>query len=536
MARILVTTSYAERNEYRKKELEQSMLRNMLVFDKIVLVCESELNIKHPKIEIYNLVNRPYWSDMIRFANSKSNDNDLVIIANSDIYFDNLSQFDNIDFKDSCLALSRWDTKESDYKRDVKEPTLHNTPDSQDSWIFEGKIKPVFGEFVFGALGSDNRIMYELERSGYSVYNPSKEIKSFHLHTIKSNKYGNPVPKPYKTIHPTDLIVVPKKKKYNILHIGMKAYEAEYGLCDALEKSGNYEFIEWQKFHTPYPELNTPQKRIELTNEIMSKCIGKDLIFIHIQTEGVVTAGMLKLVHDLNPTCKIVNFNGDVRNEIPEFMYELGKECITLYTNEHDVNLMKKKGYDARYMNVGFDPLIYKPEGNKANCAPIVFIGNNYKDHPFPMSKFRDQMVHELKEEFGDKFAVYGNGWGELSEGYLTAYDEAEVLRGCKAVINVSHFEYERYSSDRLHRSMGCGTMVCNKNFPKQEIDFGNGTMYNWETIKDLKERIYWILNIPEKDLNYYKSVKDYATEFAKENLTWEKLIKKLIYELDRQN
>ena len=99
-------------------------------------------------------------------------------------------------------------------------------------------------------------------------------------------------------------------------------------------------------------------------------------------------------------------------------------------------------------------------------------------------------------------------------------------------MINVSHFEYARYSSDRLHRALGCGALVLNKNFPKQELDFPS--MIGWDTIKELKQRIKDILYKGESEINKYH--KNITCEFAHKYLTWDYLINKLVDELDREH
>jgi hypothetical protein len=112
--------------------------------------------------------------------------NDLNIIANKDIFFDENSLNDIIlfftnyknDLSKLCLALSRWEYS-------INGNSSHfNAKDSQDVWIFYGKVNYDSNSDVpLGVPGCDNRIAAELlYRYGYNVLNPSKSIKTYHYH------------------------------------------------------------------------------------------------------------------------------------------------------------------------------------------------------------------------------------------------------------------------------------------------------------------------------------------------------------------
>lgn len=101
---------------------------------------------------------------------------DIKIIANSDIFFDDSLIFLKNILDDICYVLTRWDVK-------GEKTVFLNHSWSQDAWIFRGSMKDVVGNFELGRLGCDGRIAYELFCAGYKVLNPSKTIKAFHLHT-----------------------------------------------------------------------------------------------------------------------------------------------------------------------------------------------------------------------------------------------------------------------------------------------------------------------------------------------------------------
>jgi len=130
------------------------------------------------KIEEVFINKRPTYQDFINYINANSNTDDIHIIANTDIYFDkNIEVLKHINLKDTCLALSRWDTA------DTIKPRLYNHNDSQDVWVFKGPVKQQLkANFPLGVPRCDNRLMYQLQEAGYKVLNPAFSIKVFHIH------------------------------------------------------------------------------------------------------------------------------------------------------------------------------------------------------------------------------------------------------------------------------------------------------------------------------------------------------------------
>jgi hypothetical protein len=129
----------------------------------------------------------------------------LNIIANTDIYFDeyNIGLIKASITDNECYALSRWDIQLGG------DSVHHCSRDSQDVWIFKGSIRNIKSDFQLGRAGIDNRIAHEISEAGYEVINPSKTIKSYHLHITGIRNYrrveSETIPKPYKLIQPTYL-------------------------------------------------------------------------------------------------------------------------------------------------------------------------------------------------------------------------------------------------------------------------------------------------------------------------------------------
>ena len=221
---ILYTTFYDEYNSFRKLELVQCLEHNIAnpAIREIVVFNEgsSLAQLGSKKIVEIKIDKRPTYQDFINYINTNSSPDDIHIIANTDIYFDkNIEVLKHINLKDTCLALSRWDTA------DTIKPKLYNHNDSQDVWIFKGRIKPELkANFPLGVPRCDNRLMYEIGRAGYTVLNPAFSIKSFHVHKgqralvyTEGDNLHNIKP-PFRYMYPHNLFGFWKTCFFNLKH------------------------------------------------------------------------------------------------------------------------------------------------------------------------------------------------------------------------------------------------------------------------------------------------------------------------------
>jgi hypothetical protein len=195
---------YTQGSKERQQELEFCLQKNINAgFDSInILIHPSDLPsvniVGINNVELHVGVDRPTINYFFKIMSQPKFSNDINILANTDIFFEDLQQIKNYGLDaNTCLALSRWD-----YSNDGTS-ILFDRTDSQDTWIFYGspKIRTPF-EMNLGVAGIDNRLAYELQQSGYNVINPSKTIKTFHYHS-SNIRYWNQgddyekVPPPY---------------------------------------------------------------------------------------------------------------------------------------------------------------------------------------------------------------------------------------------------------------------------------------------------------------------------------------------------
>lgn len=464
---------------------------------------ESELNEaywrnrNHPLIGkiIESKSNRATFGELFALASENAGPDDILIIANSDICFDDtLALAEKIE-RGEAWALTRWD-RQPDCKL-----KLFARPDSQDAWVFRGPINSKLidaANFCLGVGGCDNRLAQLIAECGYRVRNPARSIRAIHLHANNKTEWSNadPVQGPYLFLPPEAINVA--KAGLRVLHVALKAPNSpQNALRKALQGLGEYEELDWMQ------DRRSADKNLKaLADEFQP-----DLIFMQVQTPGVFKASTVKSL----PGFKI-NWTGDVRQPTPDWYFSMAEAVnVTCFTNQHDVDQLRKKGLKAEYMQIGFDPEIYKPSGKIANVPDIIFLGNDY-GNVFPCSHDRRVMVDYLRKRYGDRFQAYGRGFGDE----LLPEHEAASYRGCKVAINQNHYVLPRFSSDRIFRAMGCGAYVVNRWYPGVELEFSG--IAGWTSLDGLANRIDWAL---QNETERKEQAKAFCT-MVHERHTWE--------------
>lgn len=301
-----------------------------------------------------------------------------------------------------------------------------------------------------------------------------------------------------------------------ILHIGCCAVGAPYeGLSLALSKLGEYR------------EINSGHHNLE--DEIIHQTYDfkPDIVFCQIQRDGVLSPYSVKYLRSIGAW--VCNWTGDVRVPVPEWYFKTGVDC-TLFSNMHDVRVFRQSGLPSEYLQIGFDPTIFCPGEEKNPCEEIIFFGTNY-GNMFPLSEPRRKMVYALREEFGDRFGVYGGGW-ENANGNLTGgtndhqREECKHLRSAKIGINFSHFAYERYSSDRIHRIMGSGLFCLSHWYPYVEQDYAIGKHLDiFHSLNECIDRCKFYLDMDEQR----EYIAEQGMKWVHNRHTYDRMIKNLI-------
>ncbi len=193
---MILITQLFKTNEIRLQEILKALKKNTEneYIKEIVLLNEEYINLKFnsKKIKQYIVKDRLTYKKAFDYANKYIEKNEIVILLNCDIWFDNtIKLVNNYDMNNTIIALSRYDAqKNGTYK-------LFNRPDSQDCWIFKNPISLEYDhKFVLGKGGCDNRIAWIVNNSKknnikYNIINPATIIKSYHEHISNIRNWKN---------------------------------------------------------------------------------------------------------------------------------------------------------------------------------------------------------------------------------------------------------------------------------------------------------------------------------------------------------
>jgi hypothetical protein len=213
----LFTTWYEDPRPDRQKEYALCLAKNLEcdAIDEVYLLVERMAVAlpSSPKLNARHLDRRPTYDDFVGWINEISAANDVSIIANTDIYFDDsVAITSSVMPRDQVYALARWDGDRLFYRND-----------SQDAWIFHGPIRSLRGDFHVGVPRCDNRFIHELRTAGYHVRNPSFAIKAYHVHLGEPRHYtleneASWVAPPYGYIWPHNLLSFRRTLLHNALH------------------------------------------------------------------------------------------------------------------------------------------------------------------------------------------------------------------------------------------------------------------------------------------------------------------------------
>jgi len=198
---ILITTYYQTSNNDRNNEINKCLIHNFLnkniktiylLNNKIYDLYFIEKNNKIKQIIISNDTNyKLKYNDAIHFINENLK-NEICILSNSDIYFDNtLSKINYKNINDSLFALLRYDEDKNGNKNIFSRYGLPRD-DSQDCWIFKSPLNIDLEKinFSFGTLGCDNIFASIIHDSKIKISNPSLDIISIHVHNTEFRTYN----------------------------------------------------------------------------------------------------------------------------------------------------------------------------------------------------------------------------------------------------------------------------------------------------------------------------------------------------------
>ncbi len=255
-----------------------------------------------------------------------------------------------------------------------------------------------------------------------------------------------------------------------VLHVGITAptYSSE-AITKAFENTfGQTIYFDWQHFRF---SMGVEGMRTALM--VIAKTEKPDIIFLHFNHNNEALTP--EIYQQLSQIGFTITYTEDVREDITWFEQITPLVNLSIFTNVDDVETLKSKGINnAMYLPVSYNDIWYKKQPKTERYyGDIVFLGNNYAvtNMDFPQAKQRQEMIAELKAEFGDKFRAYGNG---QEYPMLNPQQAVEAYNNAKIAIGQNNFNRKGYQSDRIMNSMGCGcfTMIqyCNERMIDESI------------------------------------------------------------------
>lgn len=180
---------FKHQNIERCKEIDRCVIHNINsnLFDNVYILLDKHEDymdwMKLCKVDYLN--RQPTVYKLIDYINNVTKPDDINILCNIDIMFDDtIHLVDDMNIKD-FFALTRWDIKDNKIR-------LHNVECSQDVWIWKGIVDMSFInlKWKMGRPGIDNLICGEFHKKGYKVMNPCYLIKTYHLHETNIRDYN----------------------------------------------------------------------------------------------------------------------------------------------------------------------------------------------------------------------------------------------------------------------------------------------------------------------------------------------------------
>lgn len=203
---------------------------------------------------------------------------------------------------------------------------------------------------------------------------------------------------------------------------------------------------------------------------------------------------------------------------------------ITELANEADVFFSTSMGRVADALvrkggkNIVFLPHAYCPEhfpikaDHAEKMCDVLMIGSVMRllsRHPLatvPTALKRSYVVKQLSRQFGDKFALYGNGWAvQSARGYTPFKNQVSLFRSSKVVVDSPpRIPEELYLSDRPYFIAGAPSSLVLPYTPRAELLFTPDVhAYFVHRLRDTASVCKKVLALPD-DVRMERELKTY--------------------------
>jgi len=278
---------------------------------------------------------------------------------------------------------------------------------------------------------------------------------------------------------PGEFPPIAEPRAERVLHYHLWTEEdPQNALASAMQALGNigHTRIDW-------PSIPAPQRAAHFEQAV--KELQPTVVFLQLQSADALDLGVIararRQAHD--PSLVVVAWSGDVgptngpwAGFSDAWSYELAKHVdLMLYTGTGQAEMHRARGMkNAAYLQIGYDEDRYCPGplGDYGSRHEVVFLGQNYGAYFDPIPGNEVQLRRDLVDAFQrnfSSFGVYGGGWLR-GQGHAHQTSVGDILRHSALALSVSlTSSLGRYSSDRLIRSMACGTPTLVKRFVDME-------------------------------------------------------------------
>ena len=314
----------------------------------------------------------------------------------------------------------------------------------------------------------------------------------------------------------------PNENKPTVLFVGIYSplFNSDF-MVRGFEQAGyRVEKMDWQLI-----KLNEQIPGLRERLIAKAKLSQPDLIFLHIQNEGVLDRGTVEVLQSVAPT---VSYNFDCRPyEQMKWAYDLAPYFeLNLFSNTEDVQRCKALDINnCAVLQSSADYGLYKPEkyfSDPNHTEEIVFIGNKFDNTnmKFDNAAERTQMVEFLDKHYGKQFKAWGIGFSRM----VKPEEEVVIYNSAKIAVTHNNFLRSRYCSDRGFRAMGCGCLTIHQYYPEINKDFNSHVASTWLNFDMLREQID--IHLENEELRIAKAKA--GAEWVRENHSWHKRVLQL--------
>lgn len=198
----LYTTFYRDRHPERRMELDLSLAMNATAFDRVRVLSEGVPRKPSGNVEWRMSPDRQTYAMVLEWIAEDALSDEISVISNCDIIIPpaSVELIRRYLVAGEMWCLARYEIGHAG------ESALHDVDFSQDVWIIRGKPRAIVGQYPFGIPGCENHFAREMNEAGYQLSNPSRSVKTFHMHwtglRTETNSRQHRMPPPYLFLSP----------------------------------------------------------------------------------------------------------------------------------------------------------------------------------------------------------------------------------------------------------------------------------------------------------------------------------------------